>query len=186
MKFFVIACCFMFLGIAVFLDVFKWIFANLANPKWAEGLDVVPLLAMGNIFLGIYYNLSIWYKLTGKNTYGALITIGGAIITIVANVLLIPVLHYTGAALATYLCYFFMMAASYVWGQKHYPVPYPVKKLAGYLTIVVILYVLHLSVTWLLPKSLWISVTLGMIFFAAFATFVYKIERKEISRLFKR
>ncbi len=186
MKFFVIACCFMFLGIALFLDVFKWIFSNLANPNWAEGLEVVPLLAMGNIFLGIYYNLSIWYKLTGKNSYGALITIGGAIITIAANIILIPLMHYTGAALATYMCYFFMMVASYVWGQKHYPVPYPVKKLTGYLTIVVILYTVHLFLIWLLPERLWISVMLGMILLSAFAFFVYKVEKNEISRFLKR
>lgn len=185
MKFFVIACCFMFLGIAVFLDVFKWIFTNLANPRWAEGLEVVPLLAMGNIFLGIYYNLSIWYKLTGKNSSGALITIGGAVITIAGNVVLIPVMHYTGAALATYCCYFFMMIASYVWGQKHYPVPYPVKKLAGYLTLVVIGYVLHLLITWMLPGRLWVSVILGILLMLAFAAFVYKVEKKDLSR-FKR
>ena len=186
LKFFVIACCFMFLSVAVFLDVFKWIFSNFANPNWSQGLEVVPLLAMGNIFLGIYYNLSIWYKLTGKNNYGALITIGGAIITIAGNILLIPVMHYTGAALSTYLCYFFMMVASYVWGQKHYPVPYPVKKLVGYLTVVVVLYLVHLFITWLLPERLWISVILGICLLAGFSAFVFKIERKELQNLFRK
>lgn len=186
MKFFVIACCFMFLFIAVFLDVFKWIFTHLANPNWAEGLEVVPLLAMGNIFLGIYYNLSIWYKLTGKNNYGAMITIGGAMITIAGNILLIPILHYTGAALSTYLCYFFMMAASYIWGQKHYPVPYPVKKLTGYLTITVIMYLLHLFLTWLLPERLWVSVITGMALISLFSFFVFKVERKEFKNLLRK
>ncbi len=186
MKFFVIACCFMFLAIALFLDVFKWIFTNLANPNWAEGLEVVPLLAMGNIFLGIYYNLSIWYKLTGKNNYGALITLGGAGVTILANIILIPVMHYTGAALATYLCYLFMMIASYAWGQKYYAVPYAVKKLIGYLTIVVLLYVLHLFAGKLLPERLWISVILGIVLMAAFTYFVYRVERKEIDRMLRR
>src|SRR5690606_13073785 len=102
MKFFVIAACFMFLGTALFLDVFRWIFTTFANPNWTEGLYVVPLLALGNIFLGIYYNLSIWYKLTDKNRYGAIITIVGAVITIVLNIVLIPIWHYTGAAIATF------------------------------------------------------------------------------------
>ncbi len=102
MKFFVIACCFMFLLIGLFLDVFKWIFITLANPRWAEGLEIVPLLALGNIFLGIYYNLSVWYKLTNKNTYGAVITLLGAGITILLNILLIPKFHYAGAAIATF------------------------------------------------------------------------------------
>ena len=108
MKFFVIACCFMFLFIGLFLDIFKWIFITFANPRWVEGLQIVPLLALGNIFLGIYYNLSVWYKLTNKNSYGAVITIIGAVITIVLNVVLIPKLHYTGAALATFFCYLFI------------------------------------------------------------------------------
>jgi O-antigen/teichoic acid export membrane protein len=129
MKFFVIACCFMFLFIGLFLDIFKWIFLTFANPQWTEGLGIVPLLALGNIFLGIYYNLSIWYKLTNRNMIGAFITLLGAVITIVLNILLIPLFHYTGAAIATFCCYFAMMVTSYLLGQKYYPVPYAVKKL---------------------------------------------------------
>jgi O-antigen/teichoic acid export membrane protein len=145
MKFFVIACCFMFLLIGLYLDVFKWIFIHLANPRWAEGLQVVPLLALGNIFLGIYYNLSVWYKLTNKNMYGAIITILGAVITIILNVLLIPRLHYTGAAIATFSCYLFMMVSSYSLGQKYFPVPYPRKKLIAYIVLVVLIYLLHMT-----------------------------------------
>lgn len=124
MKFFVIACCFMFLFISLYIDVFAWFFEAIDKPKWVEGLSIVPLLALGNVFLGIYYNLSIWYKLTHKNMTGAFITLGGAAITIVLNILLIPELHYLGAAIATFVCYLFMMIVSYTMGQKHYPVPY--------------------------------------------------------------
>ncbi|MEI2747724.1 MAG: polysaccharide biosynthesis C-terminal domain-containing protein [Ferruginibacter sp.] len=145
MKFFVIACCFMFLFIGLFLDIFRWIFTHFANPRWAEGLEVVPLLALGNIFLGIYYNLSVWYKLTDKNSYGAVITVAGAVITIVLNILLIPKWHYTGAAIATFSCYLFMMISSYKLGQKYYPVPYPVKKLVAYMVLVVLIYLVHLG-----------------------------------------
>lgn len=183
MKFFVIACCFMFLFIGLFLDAFKWIFITFANPLWAEGLDVVPLLALGNIFLGIYYNLSVWYKLTNKNKYGAIITIAGAIITIALNVLLIPILHYTGAAIATFTCYLFMMVISYKLGQKHYPVPYPVKKLAAYITIVTLIYAMHLGIVNLWNGSLAFSLVSGLIFFLLFAWFVGRIEAKELARL---
>src|SRR5207237_724881 len=86
MKFFVIACCFMFLFISLYIDVFGWFFKFIHKPLWVEGLNVVPLLALGNIFLGIYYNLSIWYKLTNKNMQGAVITLVGAGITIVLNI----------------------------------------------------------------------------------------------------
>jgi O-antigen/teichoic acid export membrane protein len=183
MKFFVIACCFMFLLIGLYLDVFKWIFTTLANPRWAEGLQIVPLLALGNIFLGIYYNLSVWYKLTNKNNYGAVITIIGAVITIVLNVVLIPKWHYTGAAIATFSCYLFMMISSYKLGQKYYPVPYPVKKLTAYVVLVVLIYLLHLGVTAMYPNHLWFSLLTATFLFAGFAWFVIKVEAKELEKI---
>ena len=183
MKFFVIACCFMFLFIGLFLDVFRWIFINLANESWAEGLSVVPLLALGNIFLGIYYNLSVWYKLTNKNRIGAYITIIGAVVTIVLNIVLIPILHYTGAALATFCCYLLMMILSYKLGQKYYPVPYPVKKLTAYIVLVVLIYLLHVTITGLVSNQLWFSISLGLLLMAAFTWFVGKVEAKEFAKL---
>lgn len=183
MKFFVIACCFMFLFIGLFLDVFKWIFTHFANPRWAEGLQVVPLLALGNIFLGIYYNLSVWYKLTNKNLYGAYITVAGAVVTIVLNVLLIPVLHYTGAAIATFCCYLLMMIMSYKLGQKYYPVPYAVKKLSAYIVMVVMMYLVHWAMVKYISGALWFSIGTGCIFFGFFAWFVGKIEAKELAKM---
>ncbi len=183
MKFFVIACCFMFLFIGLFLDAFRWIFITFANPRWAEGLEVVPLLALGNIFLGIYYNLSVWYKLTNKNTYGAVITIAGAIITIVLNIYLIPRYHYTGAAIATFSCYLFMMLCSYLLGQKYYPVPYPVKKLIAYITLVVLIYGLHLGLVHFVSGSLSFSLASGLTLFILFSWFVARVESKELAKL---
>jgi O-antigen/teichoic acid export membrane protein len=183
MKFFVIACCFMFLLIALYLDVFKWIFTTFANKNWAEGLEIVPLLALGNIFLGIYYNLSVWYKLTNKNNYGAIITIVGAVITIVLNIILIPKLHYTGAAIATFSCYLFMMVSSYKLGQKFYPVPYPVKKLIAYLVLAILIYGVHLGVNKIYPNHLWFSLLSATLFFGFFTWFVGKIEAKELAKL---
>ncbi len=182
MKFFVIACCFMFLFIGLFLDAFRWVFITFANESWAEGLEVVPLLALGNIFLGIYYNLSVWYKLTNKNTIGALITIGGAAITIALNILLIPILHYTGAALATFSCYLFMMISSYLLGQKYYPVPYPVKKLIAYLTLSVLIYAAHMGVIKLVGSSILFSLGTGLVLFILFTWFVSRVEAKELAK----
>ena len=182
MKFFVIACCFMFLFIALFLDIFKWIFTNFTNPAWAQGLEVVPLLALGNIFLGIYYNLSVWYKLTNKNKYGAMITIAGAIITVVLNIVLIPILHYAGAALATFSCYLFMMISSYLLGQKHYPVPYAVKKLIAYIVLCVLIYLLHIAlITWA-SSALWFSIITGAVLFGFFSWFVSRVEARELAK----
>lgn len=183
MKFFVIACCFMFLFIGLFLDAFRWIFITFANPRWAEGLEVVPLLALGNIFLGIYYNLSVWYKLTNKNTWGAVITVAGAVITIVLNIVLIPRLHYTGAAIATFCCYLFMMLSSYLLGQKYYPVPYAVKKLLAYLVLVALIYLVHLALVKFISSSLLFSLSAGFVLFILFTWFVSRIEAKELAKL---
>ena len=182
MKFFVIACCFMFLFISLYIDVFAWFFQAVNKPLWVEGLSIVPLLALGNVFLGIYYNLSIWYKLTNKNMMGAAITIGGAIITIVLNVLLIPRLHYLGAAIATFCCYLFMMIASYILGQRHFPVPYARKKLIAYIALVVIIYALHRGLTevW---DSRWFNIGTATLLLGLFAFFVARVERKELERM---
>src|SRR5688572_21435702 len=181
MKFFVIACCFMFLLIGLYRDVLEW-FITLKAEAWGEGIYIVPILAMGNIFLGIYYNLSIWYKLTNKNLYGAGITIAGAVITVLLNVILIPKLHYLGAALATFFCYFFMMIISYKMGQKHYRIPYARKKLIAYLVIVTLLYLVHrgLLMVW---DNIWFSIATGTLLLWVFTWFIGLVERKELSRL---
>ncbi len=182
MKFFVIACCFMFLFISLYIDVFGWFFKAIHKPLWVEGLNIVPLLALGNIFLGIYYNLSIWYKLTNKNMQGAYITLGGAILTIILNIILIPKLHYLGAAIATFCCYLFMMIISYVLGQKHYPVPYAKKKLIAYLVIVVLIYLFHRGLVSIWENKLF-NIATSTLLLGAFAFFISKVERKEFQRL---
>ena len=183
MKFFVIACCFMFLCIGLYLDVFRWIFTNLTDPAWAEGIDIVPLLALGNIFLGIYYNLSIWYKLTNRNLTGAMITLAGAAVTILLNIALIPIWHYYGAALATFCCYLFMMIISYRMGKKHYPIPYATKKLTAYVILSVLIYLLHKVLTAWISDSLLFSMVIATIFLSFFLWFVKKVETKELRKL---
>ena len=172
----------MFLFISLYIDVFKWFFQAIHKPAWVEGLYIVPLLALGNIFLGIYYNLSIWYKLTHKNMLGAYITIGGAIITIVLNIILIPKYHYLGAAIATFFCYLFMMITSYTLGQKHYPVPYAKKKLVAYISLVVLIYLIHRGLVYLWDNN-WYNFITASLLLLLFLLFIGKIERKELERL---
>lgn len=131
MKGFVIFNCIVFLGVVANLEPLGILF--LSNPVYREGLHIVPFLLMGYLFMGIYYNLSVWFKVTDKTMYGALITGLGACVTIVANILLIPVLGYLGSAVTTLATYFFMAALSYFMGQKHYPVPYRVKNALYYI-----------------------------------------------------
>lgn len=102
-----------------------------------EGLYIVPVLLIANYFLGVYYNLSVWYKLTDKTKTGAYVSVFGALVTIVFNILLIPVLGYFGSAIATLICYFSMALVSFFLGQKHYPIPYQTTKILFLLTTAV-------------------------------------------------
>jgi O-antigen/teichoic acid export membrane protein len=186
MKFFVIACCFMFLLIAMFLDFWKLLIAS-KFKEYAEGIHIVPVLAMASVFLGIYYNLSIWYKLTNKNMFGAYITLGGAALTILLNIWWIPSFGYTGAAWATFICYAFMMVVSYIQGQKHYPIPYAKKKLIAYLTISGILYFIHeliarnMNASW--SGYQYVYYGTGILFMLLFGILILKVESKELQRL---
>jgi O-antigen/teichoic acid export membrane protein len=186
MKFFVIACCFMFLFIALFLNFWQILIASRFS-EYAEGINIVPILAMAAVFLGIYYNLSIWYKLTNRNMFGAYITIAGAIITIVLNIWWIPKFHYFGSAWATFICYTFMMVFSYTEGQKHYPIPYPKKKLLSYLGVSVLMYILHEVIARNVNAG-WSGYNIvyygsGVLFMLLFVLLIVRVEAKELQRL---
>ena len=133
MKWFVIACAFIFLFISANMEVFAELF--LRRPEYHEGLVVVPVLLLANLFLGVYYNLTVWFKLTDKTHFGTYISFGGAAITIGFNLLLIPVLGYMGSAIATLICYFTMALVCYLLGNKHYPIPYPVGSMVSYILL---------------------------------------------------
>ena len=133
-KWFVIVCAFIFLFISVNLEDFKFL---LRQPSYYQGMAVIPILLLANLFLGVYYNLSAWFKLTDKTYFGTFISFGGAAITIILNIALIPVLGYMGCAWATLACYFSMAVACYYFGQKFYPIPYPVITIAGYLVLAI-------------------------------------------------
>lgn len=121
MHWFVLSCVTVLLLISFNLD---WIKYFLRNEQYREGLIVVPVLLAANLCLGVYYNLSIWYKLTDKTQIGMWISIAGAVVTIILNVLLVPAIGYLGSAWATLACYGFMSATSYIIGQRSYFVPY--------------------------------------------------------------
>lgn len=107
----------------------------LRKPDYLEGLSIVPILLGGGVFLGVFYNLSVWYKLTDNNWLGALISIGGALITIVLNIVLIPIWGYHGSAWAAFFTFLCMSVASYWTGKRHYPIPYEVGKSLLYIGV---------------------------------------------------
>ena len=124
MRWFVLACIGVLVLVCINLD---WIAPLvLRRPVYLTGLGVVPTLLAANLFLGIYYNLSVWFKLTDQTAWGTWLSLGGLVATVTLNYLLIPAWGYEGAAVATLVCYLAMAAASYLVGQRYMPVPYPV------------------------------------------------------------
>lgn len=134
--YFVIVCCILLLSVSINLDILKYF---LGDPAYWEGLHIVPILLLAYLFLGIYYNFSVWFKLTDKTYYGTLITIGGVTITVLANYILIPLAGYEGSALAALLCYAGMTVICYLLGQKFYPIPYHITKAIVYIVLTTIL-----------------------------------------------
>ncbi len=173
-KFFVITVSVMFLVVTLFLPVWKYFI----DEKYWEGLRVVPILLLANMSLGIYYNLSIWYKVTNRTMAGAWITLIGTAITVVINYFFIPKYSYVASAWATFLCYFSMMIISFIWGQKEYHVPYAWKKLSAYIIIVLLLFFIHHFISGLFTSTI-LSLVMGIIFILAFVSFIIKIEKKE-------
>lgn len=146
MHYFIIVCLLIFLGVMLFLkDVLIFI-----GPAYRVGAPVIPILLLANLCLGVFYNLSVWFKLTDQTRKGALISLAGAGVTLLLNFSLIPFMGYMGAAWATLICYAFMMVLSYLWGQRHYPINYHLKPALIYISSALLLYAIS---HWLAPTS---------------------------------
>ncbi len=178
MKFFVITVCVVFLIINLFIPVWRYFI----KPTYWQGLDIVPILVLANMFLGIYYNLSIWYKITNRTMAGATITVAGVAVTFLINWLFIPRFGYMASAWATFSCYLTMMLISYFWGQKAFFVPYAWKKLVAFMSIVVAIYFLHRFVVSFWSNDLF-SLATGFVFTSAFIYFILKVEKREFVQL---
>jgi O-antigen/teichoic acid export membrane protein len=182
MNFFIIASCICFLCVVLFLDIWKYFMGINKHPEYLEGLYIIPILMLSKLFLGVYYNLSIWYKLTNKNNIGAYITILGAIITIAINYLLIPTMGYYACALANFLCYGSMMTISYFQGQKHYRIPYDIKKCLGYIALACFIYLIH-HLLRNAAASIWIVHLSGAMLSFVFLIIVFRIEKDEFRKI---
>jgi O-antigen/teichoic acid export membrane protein len=136
MNYFVAICAFIFAAIMLNIDLV----ILLVGEEYRVGAPVIPVLLMANLFLGIFYNLSVWFKITGKTLHGAMIAVFGMLVTLGLNFLLIPQMGYMGAAWATLACYGSMMVLSYLIGRRYYPVPYNVLKISLFITSAVLLY----------------------------------------------
>ncbi len=183
MKWFVITMAIAFLFTALYLDV--WEVVIIRSESYRKGIGVVPVLLLANVCLGIYYNLSVWYKLTDRMRMGIYITLVGAIITLVGNYVFIPKWGMYASAWSTLVCYASMVVLAYFIGQKYYPVPYPVKKILSYLTVMLIFFFIKIGVNgltagWSEWPQLAIRLVTATVLMLLYLLLILKVERSEL------
>ena len=172
---FVIFCVFIFLLVTLFLDIFQYF----VGSAYREGLHVVPVLLLANLLLGVYVNLSIWYKLTDRTLMGAYVSVAGAVITVILLVTLVPRWGFAGAAWAHLACYGFMVTASYLLGRRFYPVPYDLWRVAGYVTLGLAIY----GASRLMVERLdFDPLAAGAVLMALFLALVYWLDARTLIR----
>lgn len=177
MKYFVIICSFIFVLVMIFID-YVILFVG---KDFRVGIVVVPILLLANLFLGIFYNLSIWYKITDQTRFGAYISMVGAAITLILNFLLVPIFGYVGAAWATLICYFSIMTISYFLGQKYYRINYQTKRIIFYILLALSIYFLSLFTK---LTDFYLQLFVNFLWVGSFIIAVVFAERKELKKLF--
>ncbi len=178
-KYFVIFGSFICLFVIVFIDLLKRLLVP--NANYWDAIKVVPLIVLANFFLGIYTNLSVWYKLIDKTRIGAYISLVGATVTLALNYLLIPTMSYYGSAIATIAAYGAMMIISYNMGQKSYPIPYDMNKIFSYLGLTIV----FSAVSFYIP-SIRENYYLKTVLLTVFLYFIYYSEKETLLRILKR
>ncbi|WP_438426198.1 oligosaccharide flippase family protein [Aquimarina macrocephali] len=176
-KYFVAFGAVILLGVVVFVHVLKDFIIR--DQAYWEAVKIVPIILLANLCLGIYHNLSVWYKITDRTKFGAYISVIGAIITLVLNFILIPKYSYLGSAIATLAAYGAMMILSWYYGKKYYPIPYNLKKIGMYLSISITFSILSFYV---FDSNYIISIPLLL----GFLVILYASEKKELKQILKR
>ena len=177
MKYFVIFCLFIFLSTVLNLDWIKYFIGE----DFRSGLKVVPVLLLANLCLGVVYNQSIWYKLSGQTRFGAIIAISGAIITVAVNFIYVPRYSYVACAWATLAAYAGMMIISYFLGRKYYPISYNLRAMSVYVVIALLLYAssfVYASIT-----SSAVRLVINNLLILLFVFVVYKLEISTIKKI---
>lgn len=170
-KWFIIVCVLIWVAVSLNLDLLGVLFLS---PAYRQGLDIVPILLLGNLFLGVFYNISFWFKLSDKTSYGTVITVIGAVTTVVLNITLIPVMGYMGCAVAFMLVSLLMTAICYGLGERHYPVPYDLRSAVGYILSAGLL----IYVGWQYPiANLWVAVPVHLAMLGAYVGMILLLER---------
>ena len=173
-NYFVVLGSIILLAVIVYADILKVIIVQ--DEAYWEAMNIVPLIVLASFFLGIYHNLSVWYKVTDKTRYGAIISIAGAIITISINYFFIPSIGYMASAIATVSAYGAMMVLSYYFGKSRYPIPYNFRKILFYLGVSISFSGLSFYV---FDRNLYIGTMLLLLFLGL----VYKLENDMLRKI---
>ena len=177
MKYFVIACSFLFLATTMNLKLIR----NMVSPAYWEGMSIVPILLVANLCLGIYFNLSVWYKLTGQTRFGAYITLVGASLTLLINFVFIPKYSYHACAWATLISYGSMMIISYFLSQKYYKTNYNLRSFVFFLGFALAFYFISLS--WTGHVNIVIELILNNILLLVYCWLFIKFELPNLKKL---
>lgn len=177
LEYFVVFGAVILLAVTVFSDLIKVVIIR--DEAFWEAMWIVPIVLVASFCLGIYHNLSVWYKITDRTKFGAYISVVGAIITLALNIWLIPIIGYKGSAIATLAAYGSMVILSYYYGRKYYPIPYNLKKIGTYLGLSILFSVIYF---YMFRENYFIGIPLILIFMGT----VFLFERKELAQLLKR
>ena len=175
MKYFILASLGIFLAVTLYIDFFKYFIGR----SFHGGLNIVPIVLLANMLLGIFFNLSIWYKLNNLTRFGAMITIMGAVITFLVNWFFIPIFGFVASAWAHVACYGSMVMISYFLGMKYYRIHYPLKSIALYGLLALLVFGIA-SVT--AKIDIHARLLINTVLFAGFSIIVLIREKDEIQK----
>jgi len=176
MKYFVIICMIIFLLVTLYIDIFK----HFIGINYYAGLNIVPIILYAIFLLGVFFNLSIWYKLKNLTKYGAMITIAGALITFVINWFFIPEYGYMASAWAHFICYLTMVIVSYFLGQRIYRIQYDLKRISLYAILPVVIYIFANNLT---ISNYSVKMTVHTVLFLSYLMLILLIERNKLKTI---
>jgi O-antigen/teichoic acid export membrane protein len=173
--YFVLALSILFVGLTANIEIIK----HFINSRYWVGLNAVPFLLFGYVCLGIYMNLSVWYRLSDQTRYGLYISLVGAVFTIIMNIILIPKFSYMGSAWVSMFAYFIIMVISYLLGQKHYPIPYKLKAMSAYILVSIVM--VYLSF-WVFKRNIYIGNGILVLFLLG----IFYFEKNNVMKMLKK
>lgn len=181
MNYFVIFGLLIFLGVIFYVDLLKY-FVGSTKLGYHDGygIKIVPWLLMGNLFMGIFYTQSLWYKLTDQTRYGAVFSIVGGVITLIINVLFLPLIGYMASAMAFFASTLITTLISYFYGQKYFPVKYDLKKIGFYFIVAIALFITEMKIDF---SGLILDYSFKTFLFALFILFIWYQEKSDLRRL---